>query len=108
MILRTYRARVKASKVAEYEGFEADEGVPMVVAMPGCLGAGFGRVREEKELVYVFTSLWETQEHLDEARATKTWKKVAGKLEKLGYTVGKDRAEHVDLVKWAAARPAKR
>ncbi|HLE47296.1 MAG TPA: antibiotic biosynthesis monooxygenase family protein [Candidatus Thermoplasmatota archaeon] len=108
MIQRTYRARVKKDKLAAYEVFERDEGVPMVVSMPGCLGAGFGRVREEKDLVFLFTSLWETQKHLDEARATPTWKKVAGKLASLGFTLGEDVAEHVDLVAWVAGPSPKR
>ncbi|MBI2078360.1 MAG: antibiotic biosynthesis monooxygenase [Euryarchaeota archaeon] len=108
MILRTYRAQVKPAEAPKYEAFERDEGVAMVTTMPGCLGAGFGRVREETEVVYLFASLWESQKHLDSARASSAWKAVVRKLEALSYTVGEDRSEHVDLVRWSAGKAAKR
>lgn len=100
MILRTYRARIQPDKLDAYLAFERDEGVPMVTAMKGCLGAGFGRIREEKDAIFLFASLWDSQKALDAARASPTWKRVAGKLETLGFTLGEARAEHIDLISW--------
>jgi quinol monooxygenase YgiN len=97
-ILRSYRVRVRPEKVREYEAFERDEGVPMVVSMPGCVRAGFGRVAEAEEPTYVFFSVWKTKDDLERARATGTWKRVAGKLETLGLTLGGDASEHWEIV----------
>ncbi len=43
-VLYPYRVRVARDRIAEYEAFERDEGVPMVASMPGCVRAGFARV----------------------------------------------------------------
>lgn len=96
-VLRSYRAHVLPTKVEEYEAFERNEGVPMVASMPGCIRAGFARVRESKEPTYVFFSLWTSQHDLERARSTQKWKDTAGKLETLALTQGGDVAEHWDV-----------
>lgn len=104
-ILRTYRVRVRPDKLREYEAFERDEGVPMVAAMPGCVRAGFGRVTESAEPTFVFFSVWKSRDDLERARATPTWKRVAGKLETLGLTLGGDASEHWEIVALQEGRP---
>lgn len=98
VVLRTYRVRVEPTKLSVYEKFEREEGVPMVAAQEGCLACGFGRVREAKDRRYVFYSLWESQAHLDRARASPVWKQVASKLEKQGLTLAPDESEHLDVL----------
>jgi len=96
MILRVYRIPVEPAKVAEYEEFERGEGLRMVRSMDGCLGCGFGPVKEEKG-TYVFFSLWRDQDSLEAARATPTWKRVTGKVDQQGLSRGGDAAQHVDV-----------
>lgn len=105
-VLRTYRVRVRPDKVKAYEDFERTEGVPMVIAQPGCIRAGFGRVEEAGEPTYVFFSLWRSRDDMERARATPEWKRVAGKLEPLGLTLGGEVVEHWSVVTVAEA-PAK-
>ena len=106
VVLRTYRIRVDPAKIAEYEAFEREEGMGLVAAQDGCLACGFGRVRESPDPTYIFYSLWETQKHIDAARANPTWKRVVKKLEEKGYSLGGDTSEHVDVVGQFVYHPA--
>jgi len=96
MILRSYRVRVDPAKLGLYEEFERGEGLAMVRAMDGCIACGFGPIQEQKEPTYVFFSIWKTKDALEMARATPTWKRVTGKVEKLGLALDES-AEHVDI-----------
>lgn len=98
VVLRTYRVRVDPRKAADYERWERLKGVPMVARQDGCLGCGFGRLREAGEPTYLFYSMWETQAALDSARASDAWRKVASQLESKGFSLGGDAAEHLDVL----------
>jgi quinol monooxygenase YgiN len=97
MFVRMYRTKADPAKLSKYEEFEATKGIPMVRGMKGCVAVAFGRIIEEKEPSYVFFSVWNSKDECEAARKTPAWKKVAGELEAMKFTVGTDRAEHLDL-----------
>lgn len=99
-VLRIYRVHLKAGKANDYERLERAVGVPTVRSMPGCIACGFGPFKEGKAKdggeEWAFFSLWRTQEELEMARATPTWKKMVDEIE--GHSLASaESAEHIQV-----------
>lgn len=103
-VLRSYRVRVHPNRTEEYEALERKEGLPMVLAMPGCLRAGFARVAEAHEPIYVFFSVWKDRESMEKALADERWKATSAKLAEQGLVEGRPIVEHWDFVASQDAR----
>jgi heme-degrading monooxygenase HmoA len=75
MIIRVFRARIRAGKDDEFERFVRTTGVPMIEAQAGCAHVAWGRSRWSDQPEFVVVTHWDSVDALA-AFAGQRWREA--------------------------------
>ena len=94
MIGRLWRCQVNSTKMKEYEMFETNETLPMLLRQPGFVAVLFGRTQKDCTAI----TLWNDMRDIEALAKSETFIATAKKLESSGMLRGDQNVEIVQIV----------